>query len=212
MLYSSLETQGSDDNCDISSKPNVRGVRDTSTEHFDEDMFGSIKEEDDDILMFLYGEMSAVETKYDIRNFIDEEFYQFATTKAPPSILETLSVAKLKETRTVRQVLRNLGYKSQESVEHLVKEGFLVNMPVATKAFKVVDAMFGKPAEVVKGKAKRKPDFVRRDAYTLEPNELALEWDIMFAYSHAFLVSVTIPHSHCLVVWLVGKQWRRRWP
>ena len=173
MLYSSLESSVRDDEISISSKPKDRGESETPTDHIETTMFGSIsREEGEEILMF------------------------------SKSILETLSVAQLKEARTIRQVLRNLGYKSQESIDHLVKHGFLVHMPVAAKVFKVIDAMFGKQPEVVKGKAKRKKDFVRNDAETLHENELALEWDLMFAYTHTFLVSVTVPHSHCMVVWL----------
>ena len=203
MLYSSLESSVRDDEISISSKPNERGECETPTKHVETNMFGSIsRQEDEDILMFLFREMSAFATRDDIRSHTDEEVYQYATTKAPPSILETLSVAQLKEARKVRQVLRNLGYKSQESIEHLVKHGFLVNMPVTSKVFKVVDAMVGKPPEVVQGKAKRRKDFARRDAETLDDHELALEWDLMYVYTHTFLLSVTVPYSHSMVVWL----------
>ena len=188
--------------CGLTSKSDDRGAGVEPQDSNDDSAELNLSKSEANLLLFLYGEMSAAGVKESICNLDEERFYQMAVMKAPPSILENLSVAKLKEARTVRQVLRNLGYKSHESIDNMVRNDFLINMPLAPKVFKVVDALFGKPPEVVQGKAKRKKDFVRKDADTLDEHELALEWDLMFAYTHTFLVSVTVPHSHCMIVWL----------
>jgi len=132
----------------------------------------------------------------------DESFYVYALSKAPTSVLQTLSRSQLKEARTVRQVLRNLGYKSNESIRNLVKNGFLSNIPVAPSIFAKVDELLGRAKEVVEGKTRRVKDEISTHHLSLKEGELVLEWDLMFMWGHSFLVSVTVPLSHCYIVHL----------
>ena len=96
MLYASLESARSDDGYDILSKPNERGDSDEAPPS-NSDTSIHLDDNHVELLLFMYGEMSAASNKGTIQTLDDEEFYTYAAMKAPPSILETLSVAKLKE-------------------------------------------------------------------------------------------------------------------
>jgi len=189
MVYVNCGVEIEDFDCEVCNFPA------SSDEHL-------LSREDDNVILFLLCELSELDPdiSFDVLEN-DLAFSQFAQEHVPPSVLEKLSLQQLKEARMVRQVLRRLGYKSNQSIEHLVRSGYLKNLPVASKVFKIVDELVGKSKEVVMGKAKRKPDF-KLNVSPLKPNELILEWDLMFLYGHAFLVSVTVPFSHVCIVWL----------
>jgi hypothetical protein len=92
------------------------------------------------------------------------------------------TVKELREARAVRQVLRNLGYKSMKSIFHLVAKGKLINLPVDPKVFRVVDEMFGKSMPRGDSAAKKRKTGKHKLYCQLTGNSIALEWDLMYMY------------------------------
>ena len=78
----------------------------------------------------------------------------------------------------------------------MVNRGYIKNLPVDPKVFRVADALLGRPTQVQRAQMKRKKNGKMKVYRSLRERMLALEMDLMLWYGHAFMVTVTIPMSH----------------
>ena len=111
-------------------------------------------------------------------------------------------MAQFKRAREIRQVHKAIGYRDRNALTKLVTKGWLVNLPVDRKLLARNCEVLGKPVDLLKSKARKKKTKVFEFYRSLKEREIALEVDIMVWFGHAFLVSVTYPHSHTRVSYL----------
>ena len=116
--------------------------------------------------------------------------------------MEGINLEQLREARKVREVHKNLGYKSQASIYHLVNRGYVKNFPLPPKDFRITDEILGRSTAVVKGQQKRRKTPKMIFYESLKGRTIAVEWDLMEWYGHAWFVSVTVPMSHLRVKYL----------
>ena len=66
------------------------------------------------------------------------------------------NLADLQKAKLVRMVLKATGHKSYKSIYHLVNRGYIKNLPVDPKAFRVADALLGRPTQVVRSQLRKR--------------------------------------------------------
>ena len=116
--------------------------------------------------------------------------------------MEGINLEQLRAARRVREVHKNLGYKSHASIYHLANRGYIKNFPLAPKEFRITEEILGRSSAVVKGQSKRQKTPRMAFYDSLQGRTIAVEWDLMEWFGHAWLVSVTIPMSHVQVKYL----------
>ena len=116
--------------------------------------------------------------------------------------MEGINLEQLRAARRVREVHKNLGYKSHASIYHLANRGYIKNFPLAPKEFRITEEILGRSSAVVQGQSKRQKTPRMAIYDSLKGRTIAVEWDLMEWFGHAWLVSVTIPMSHVQVKYL----------
>ena len=125
-----------------------------------------------------------------------------------------MSMAQLRQARAIRSIHRGFAFRDTQALAKLVNNGWVRNMPISVKLFRMANELLGTPHEEYAAKARtsRTPSF--KDYANLKDNEVGMELDIMTWFGHTFLVAVLTPTSFTRVVYLgkhgVGEHYKNK--
>ena len=128
--------------------------------------------------------------------------------------LRGMSMAQLRQARAIRAIHRGFALRDTQAIAKLVNNGWVENMPISVKLFKLANELLGVPHEqyAAKARSSRTPSF--KEYGKLNENEVGMELDIMTWFGHTFLVAVITPTSFTRVVYLgkhgVGEQYKNK--
>ena len=107
-----------------------------------------------------------------------------------------------------------MAFRDKNALSTFISKGYIVNIPIDPKLFRIANELLGPPHELIKAKTKRQKSPSLKIYGKLEDGELALELDVMTWFAHAFLIFVAYPTSYTKGVYLgrhgVGEHYKDR--
>ena len=113
-----------------------------------------------------------------------------------------MTLSQLRQARQARAVHRGMAFRDKNAVSTLISKGYMVNIPIDPKLFRIANELLGPPHELTRAKTKRQKSPNFKICENVEDGELALELHVMTWFAHIFLISIAYPTSYTMGVYL----------